>query len=262
MTVQPSPRLRPFLAALALAGLCAAPLAADPAPGFDPERFSDAERAAFGAAVRAYLLDNPEVLLEVIAELEDRQASAQTAEDATLIAVNAEALFDSPHSWVGGNPEGDVTLVEFVDYNCGFCRRAFPEVMELAEFDPGVRLVMKELPILGPESEMASRFAIAVLQTEGDAAYAEAHERMMQMSGRIGPPAVAQVAAEMGLDLDALGPVMEGAEVSEVIAANRALAQRLGIEGTPSFVLPDRMLRGYVPLAAMLDAVDEVRAAN
>ena len=247
---------RPLLALAATLALAA------PAAAFDPDGFTPAQRDAFGAAVRSYLLDNPEVLLEVIGKLEERQSAAQTADDARLIAVNAEALFDNPASWVGGNPDGDVTLVEFVDYNCGFCRRAFPEVMELAEFDPGVRLVMKELPILGPDSEIASRFAIAVLQTVGADAYAEAHERMMASEGRVGAAAVAAIAAEMGLDFDAITARMDSPDVTAVIAGNRALAQRLGIEGTPSFVLEDRMLRGYLPLTALLDAVDEVRAAN
>ena len=238
------------------------PFAAPPAGALDLSDLDPEARAAFGAQVRAYLLENPEVLLEVIAVLEERQATAQAQDDAQLIAVNAEALFDNPHSWVGGNPDGDVTLVEFVDYNCGFCRRAFPEVMEVADFDPGVRLVMKELPILGAESEIASRFAIAVLQTEGPDAYAEAHESLMQAEGRVGAAAVAQIGGQMGLDMDALAERMDSAEVSAVIDANRALAQRLRIEGTPTFVLPDRMLRGYVPLTALLDAVDDVRAGG
>ena len=252
------PRFPALAATLALALGLSAPAA----QALDLTDMDAEARAAFGAQVRAYLLENPEVLLEVIAVLEERQAEAQSADDATLIAVNAEALFESPHSWVGGNPDGDVTLVEFVDYNCGFCKRAFPEVMELAEIDDGVRLVMKELPILGPDSEIASRFAIAVLQGEGDAAYEEVHARLMQLQGPAGPAAVARIGAEMGLDMDAIEARMDSPEVSAVIADNLALAQRLGIGGTPSFVLPDRMLRGFVPLAQMRDQIEDVRAAN
>lgn len=234
-------------------------LLAAPAAALDPEAMSGAEREAFRAEVRAYLLEEPEVLLEAIAVLEARQAEAQSADDATLIARNAVAVFDSPQSWVGGNPEGDVSVVEFVDYNCGFCKRAFPEVQELTEFDPGVRLVMKELPILGPESEEASRFAIAVLQLEGDAAYAEVHGRLLGLPGRAGGPVLRRVASEMALDWDAIAARMAAPEVTAVIADNRALAQRLGISGTPTFVVEDRIVRGYVPLATMLDLVDTVR---
>ncbi len=242
------------------APLAAAAALAAPAAALDLEALSDAERTAFRAEVRAYLLENPELLLEVIAVLEDRQAAAQGADESALIAAHAEALFDNPNSWVGGNPEGDVTVVEFVDYNCGFCRRAFAEVMEMVEADSGVRLVMKEFPILGPASEEASRFAIAVLQLEGDEAYAEAHRRLLTMEGRAAGPALARVAGEMGLDMDAISERMQAPEVSAVIDANRALAQALGINGTPTFIVEDRMLRGFLPADGMLELVEAVRA--
>lgn len=250
--------LRPLRAvALALLGAVALPAGA-----LDLQNLSAGERDALHAEMRTWLLANPEILIEAIAVLEERQAAEQTNDDATLIAVNAAALFDNPHAWEGGNPDGDVTLVEFHDYNCGFCRRAFPEVMELLEFDENVRLVLIEMPILGPESELAARFAIAVLQDAGDDAYAEVHDRMMRMNGRIGAPVLARLAEEMGLDMDAMTVRMQSPEVTEVIEENRALAQRLGISGTPSFVLGDRMLRGYLPLAQMLDIVEEVREGS
>lgn len=250
------PILRPLRTA-AIAVVCA--IAASPAAAFDLENLAPGEREALRAEMRAWLLENPEVLVEAIGVLEERQATAQGADDATLIAVNAEALFDNPHAWVGGNPEGDVTLVEFLDYNCGFCRRAHPEVMELLEFDENVRLVMIEMPILGPESELAARFALAVLQTAGDDAYAELHDRLMTLNGRTSAPVLSRIAGEMGLDMEALSVRMQGPEVSAILDGNRALAQRLGISGTPSFVVGDRMLRGYLPLADMLDVVEAVR---
>jgi protein-disulfide isomerase len=251
----------PFRAA-ALALLTALAPLAQPAAAFDPANLTDAERGALRAEFRAWLLENPEVLVEAIGVLEERQAAVQTTDDATLVAVNAAALFDNPHAWVGGNPDGDVTLVEFLDYNCGFCRRAWPEVTELLDFDPGVRLVLIELPILGPDSDLAARFAISVLQTAGPEVYAEAHDRMMRMNGRVGAPVLARIAAEMGLDMEALTARMQGPEVNTVIEENRALAQRLGIAGTPSFVLGDRLLRGYLPLADMLDIVEDVREGS
>lgn len=248
----------PFLPALLAA--CLSVALPGPAAALDLGALDAAERAAFRAEVRAYLLENPEVLLEAIGVLEERQANAQAADDATLIGLNAEAIFDNPASWVGGNPEGDVTLVEFVDYNCGFCKRAFPEVMDLVELDGNLRLILKELPILGPDSELASRFAIAVLQTEGPAAYAEVHDRLMRQPARAGMPVVTRIGGELGLDMAAIGARMESDEVTAVIEGNRLLAQRLGINGTPSFILEDRMLRGYLPLAAMVELVEEVRS--
>jgi protein-disulfide isomerase len=242
------------VAAFALATM--APLGAG---ALDLDSLDDGQRAAFRAEVRAYLLENPEVLLEAIAVLEERQSAAQSDDEATLIAANAQALFENPTAWAGGNPEGDVTLVEFLDYNCGFCRRAHPEVMELLEFDDNVRLVLIEMPILGPDSELAARFALAVRQTAGDAAYGEVHDRLMGSTGPVGAAVLTRVAVDMGLDMAVLEPVMQGPEVTAILGENLALAQRLGISGTPTFVVGDRMLRGYVPLADMLDIVDEVR---
>ncbi|MGY6632934.1 MAG: DsbA family protein [Alkalilacustris sp.] len=240
----------------------AAALLAAPAAALDLDALSDAERDAFRAQVRAYLLEHPEVLLEAIAVLEDRQADDQAAGDAALIAAHAEALFDNPASWVGGNPDGDVTVVEFVDYNCGFCKRALPEVMALLDRDPGVRLVMKELPILGPESELASRFAIATLQVAGDDAYGAVHERLLGLPGRVSPAALGGIADDLGLDRAAIEARMDAPEVSAVIAANRALARSMGINGTPTFVIGDQLVRGYIPLDAMTALVEETREAG
>ena len=247
--------MRRYFGALALAILAAGPAAA-----FDPEAMTEPQRDAFRAEIRTYLLENPEVLLEAIGVLEDRQAEAQAVDDADLVAVNAEALFESPHSWVGGNPDGDVTLVEFVDYNCGFCKRAFPEVMDLVESDGEIRLILKEFPILSPDSELASRFAVAVLQTAGDEAYAEAHERLMTLQGPARGPALERIGRDMGLDMEAITAAMDSPEVTAVIEANRALAQRLQINGTPSFVLEDRMIRGFLPVDGMRELVAAVRA--
>lgn len=230
-----------------------------PAAALTLDALTDAQRDAFRAEVRSYLLENPEVLLEAIAVLEDREAGAQAADDAALVAANADALFGSAQSWVGGNPDGDVTVVEFVDYNCGFCKRAFAEVMELVDADSGVRLVMKELPILGPDSELASRFAIAVLQLEGDAAYEELHGRLLSLPGRANAPALQRIGSEMGLDIAAIEARMQAPEVGAVIDANRTLAGRMAINGTPTFVIGGQVVRGYVPLSAMQQLVAEGR---
>ena len=231
-----------------------------PAAAFDPAAMTDAERAAFRAEVRSYLLENPEVLLEAVSALEARQAAEQAVDDATLVQVNAEALFSSPDDWVGGNPDGDVTLVEFVDYNCGFCRRAYPEVMQVLEFDPDVRLVIKELPILGPGSELASQMAVAVLRLHGDEAYADLHDRLMTQRGEMNAAALDRVGAAMGLDMAALRAEMESPEVARILDENRALAARLRLSGTPSFALPGRLVRGMLPAPALLDLVDTVRS--
>lgn len=239
--------------------MLALPLAT-PTLAFDVAQMTDAERAAFQAEVRAYLLENPQVIMEAVAVLEDRQAAAQAQGDAELLRVNAQDIFQDPASWAGGNLDGDVTLVEFVDYRCGYCRKAHDEVAELVARDGNIRLVLKEFPILGEESMLASRFAIAVRQIAGDAAYKAMHDALITRKGPISPQALGGMATAAGLDAEAVLARMDAPEVTAVIAANHALAGRLQINGTPTFVLADQMLRGYVPLDGMTQLVAAARA--
>ncbi len=148
------------LKAALFAGLLA--LVSWPAAALDLNAMTDEERQLFRAEVRAYLLDNPEVLIEAISVLEARQQQAQINGDLALVAQYSEAIFNDGYSFVGGNPDGDITIVEFLDYRCGFCKRAFPEVTELIASDGNIRFVIKEYPILGEQSTLASRFALSV----------------------------------------------------------------------------------------------------
>ena len=152
--------MRPRFNTLIASAIMAAFMA--PAHALDVTEMSKEERAAFRAEVRAYLLENPEVIMEAVAVLEQRQTAQQAEDDISLIRGNADAIFSDGHSWVGGNPEGDVTVVEFMDYRCGYCRRASPEVTELVNSDGDIRFILKEFPILGEESMLSSRYAIAV----------------------------------------------------------------------------------------------------
>ena len=243
------------LAPLAFAGLIAA------GPGAaDLTDLSDAEREAFRAEVRAYLMENPEVLMEAIGVLEERQAAAEADRDRMSVAANIEALTNSAFDWVGGNPEGDVTLVEFMDYRCGFCRRAHPEVEDLVSLDGNIRYVVKEFPILGEQSVLASRFAIATRIVEGDDAYGRMNDALMVMRGDVTEDALAELADELGLEADPIFEAMNDPLVEQTIAYNRELASRLQISGTPTFVFGDQLVRGYLPLDGMLELVDTVRS--
>lgn len=236
-------------AALFLPLALAAPL---PAQAFDITQMSEAERAAFQAEIRAYLLEHPEVMTEVAAVLESREAAAQAENDTALVAAYETALFEDPNSWVGGNPEGDITLVKFIDYRCGYCRKANAEVAELVKSDGNIRFILKEYPILGPESDLSARFAISVRQIGGDAAYAKAHDALITFRGEVNEASLTALAGELGLDPAAVLARMDSAEVSQIIEANHALGQEMAINGTPTFVIGGQMLRGYVPLEAML----------
>ncbi len=230
-----------------------------PALAVDLDALSDAERSAFRAEVRAYLLENPEVLIEAISVLEERQAAEQAMGDEELLQVNAPDLFEDPNSWVGGNPDGDITLVEFMDYRCGYCRKAFEEVEALIAKDGNIRFILKELPILGEQSDLSARFAIATLQTSGPDAYKGVHDALMTLRGNVTEPNLRNIARDLSLDDDAIIAAMDSQEVDTVIRENRLLSQRLNISGTPAFVLGDVVLRGYLPLEAMEGIVQEVR---
>jgi protein-disulfide isomerase len=252
--------MRPWPALAALAALAMA-LAAPAAAQEQSSPFSEAERTALHAEIRAYLLEHPELLLEVIQKLEAQQQAEMAASDEALVAANAEALFDDGFSHVAGNPDGDLTIVEFLDYQCGYCRRAHPEVGELVAADGDIRLVVKEMPILGPGSELAARAALATLIAEGPEAYETLHDRLMRLDGQVDDIRLDALLAELGHDPAAIREGMDAPEVDRRLAETRALAESLAITGTPTFVIGDRMLRGYLPLQAMQAMVAEVRAA-
>jgi protein-disulfide isomerase len=231
-----------------------------PAQALDLDNLSEGDRATLHDEIRAYLLQNPEVIMEAVAVLEERQGVGQAEADADLVRANADAIFDDGHSWVGGNPEGDVTLVEFMDYQCGYCRRAADEVESLLKADGDIRFILKEFPILGEESLRASRFAIATRQVGGDEAYKAVHDALMSFDGTMNEAGFTRLADSLGLDANAIIAEMDSDSVSEVIADNHALAHELQINGTPSFVMGEQMLRGFVPQDAMQQVVDDIRA--
>ena len=248
---------RMILSAASL-GLCFA--FAQPAAALDLESLSEADRTLLRAEIRDYLLANPEVIMEAVAVLEQREAKGQAEADSDLVKVNTEALFNDPNSWVGGNLDGYLTLVEFMDYRCSYCRRAHEDVKGLLAADGNIRFIIKEFPILGEESVMASRFAIATRQVAGDEAYASVHDALMAYSGSMSETGFTRLADSLGLDAPAIIAEMNSDAVTQVIAANHALGQRMQISGTPSFVMGDQMLRGYLAQDAMQRIADEIRA--
>ncbi len=235
-------------------------LVAGPAQALDLSAMSEAEKAEFGAQVREYLLENPGVIIEAINILEQENAAAEALADKELVAANADELFNDGYSWVGGNPEGDITLVEFMDYRCGYCRRAVPEVETLLNEDGNIRLVIKEFPILGDASVMSSRFAVATKHVAGDDAYKQVHDALLEFTGEPSEVTLRRISDGLGLDSDAIIAAMDSDQVTDEITQTRALAQRMQISGTPSFVLGTEMLRGFLPADQMLQIANGVRA--
>ncbi|OIQ33671.1 MAG: disulfide bond formation protein DsbA [Alphaproteobacteria bacterium MedPE-SWcel] len=250
------------LTRMAAIAACALSLSAPAVRAFDLTTMSAADREAFGAAVRSYLLENPEVILEAVDVLEQQQVSAEAARDTALVAASLSELQNDGYSWIGGNPEGDITLVEFMDYRCGYCRRAAPEIEALLASDSNLRLVVKEFPILGEASVLTSRFAIATRLEAGDAAYKQVHDTLIAFTAEPNEVALRRMAEGLSLDAEAILARMDDPEVTEQLQRTRALAQQLSISGTPTFVLEEEMLRGYLPADQIQIMIEEIRAAR
>jgi protein-disulfide isomerase len=221
---------------------------------------TDAERQAFRDEVRAYLLENPEVLVEALDIYQAQQEALAAQADVQLLADNKDAIFNDGISWVGGNPDGDVTVVEFMDYRCGYCRKAFSEIEELVKSDGNIRFIVKEFPILGEQSLLSSQFAIAVKRLYGPEAYKNAHNALVSLRGDATPETLSQLATDLGHDPAGLMIAMTSPEVKAEIDANHALGSAMQINGTPTFIVDGTLLRGYVPLGDMRQIVADERA--
>jgi protein-disulfide isomerase len=199
------------------------------------------QRKEIESIVKQYLLNNPEVLLEIQNALEAKMDKLQAERTAAVIRGNAPEIFRPAFSPVVGNAKGDVPIVEFFDYNCGYCKRAFSDVAKLIDKEKQVRVILKELPILSKGSEEASRVALAA-KMQGK--YWEFHRAMLQSQGQANEASALRVAEKVGVDIARLKKDMASAEVQKEIDDTRALAQKLGIQGTPHFMVGDRIIPG------------------
>jgi protein-disulfide isomerase len=209
------------------------------------------DAGGFDRRVRAYLMAHPEVIADAAAVLQRREVIAASAARREAIHANRAAVLSSGPLPVAGNPDGDVTVVEFFDYNCPYCRQAFPQIASLLATDANVRVVFKEFPVLGPGSVFASQAAIAA-SLQGK--YLAFHDALMTHGGELTPPVVLEVARATGLDVERLRADMTKPEVSVTIDESHALARRLLITGTPTFIIGDELIAGFA-------GIDEIRAA-
>lgn len=234
------------LAALAVALALAAPAAAEE---LTPE---EVKRLALEA-----ILENPEIVMEAVAILRERDEAAQAAATEAAIVEMRAALEADPNAPVLGNPEGDVTVVEFFDYNCPYCKQASGEVKALMAADANVRLVYREWPILGEGSVYAARAALAARE---QGKYEEFHWALMEDRARKDEAGVLRIAEAVGLDVERLKADMEGEAVMSHIAQSMAMAQSLGFSGTPSFVIGRQAVFGFVPQSDLAAIVADARA--
>lgn len=219
-----------------------ASLAAGPAfAGGGVTQFSPEQRRAIEAIVKDYLIQNPEILIEVQGALETKMAQEEAARTKAMVAELSKDIYRSPNAPVAGNPDGDITVVEFFDYNCGYCKRGFTEIAKLIEADKNVRVVFKEFPILRDESEQAARLALAA-RMQGK--YWEVHSDLITTKGLVNEAVGLKIAEKHGLDIAKLKADMAGSEVKAELDRVKELAQKLSINGTPHFLVGDRAIGG------------------
>jgi protein-disulfide isomerase len=221
---------------------------------------SDVQRAEFERIIRDYLLAHPEVLQEATNELEKRQAEADAVKHRESIKQYSQALFYSPRQVTIGNPQGDITLVEFFDYNCGFCKKALSDMIGLMQDDPKLRVVLKEFPVLGPGSVEAAKVAIAVrMQDPTGKKYLEFHQKLLGGRGPADRVHAIAAAKEVGLDVKRIEKDMASDEVNATIEESKQLAQSLDLGGTPSYVIGTNVVVGAVGLAALKEKIGTSR---
>jgi protein-disulfide isomerase len=211
------------------------------APGLIDAPMAALEEKRIVDIVHTYLTKNPEILVDMTNELDKRHQAEQAEQQEKTISENADAIFRSPLAYTTGNPNGDVTVVEFFDYNCGFCRRALPDLVKLVDNDDKVRVVFKELPIFGDDSEGAAKAALAAGK---QGKYFEMHQKLFSEPGKADKAKALKIAQELGLDVPQLEKDMEDASIQQALDEAKELGQKLGLQGTPLYLVGDRMIPG------------------
>lgn len=227
------------------------------------DEFSPPQHGAIEKIVHDYLVQHPEVLQEAMAELQKRQEAAEAEKHKVAVKAHADLLFNSPDQVVLGNPKGDVTFVEFFDYNCGYCKRALSDMLTLMSSDPELRVVLKEFPVLGPASVEAARVAVAVrMQDKTGKKYLEFHQKLLGSRGHADGARALAVANEIGMDMERIQQDMKSGNVEKTLKQDFGLAEALGLNGTPSYVIGDDVVIGAVGLAALKEKINTARCGK
>src|ERR1700687_4873967 len=233
------------------------------APAASAQSFSDGQRGDIETIVRNYLLAHPEVLEEAMTELSKRQAAAETETHEASVAKNAETIFNSPRGVVLGNREGDVTFVEFFDYNCGYCKRAMADMLDLMKSDPKLKVVLKEFPVLGPGSVEAAKVAVAVrMQDPSGKKYLDFHQKLLGGRGPADKARAMAAAKDAGLDMAKLEKDSASPEGRATLEENFKLAEAMGMNGTPSYVIGKQVVIGAVGLDNLREKIGVARCGK
>ncbi|HEV8678827.1 MAG TPA: DsbA family protein [Stellaceae bacterium] len=248
---------RPFAVRLKVLGLCFGAVLALVPPTVGAAEFTPEQRQAIEAIIKDYLTKNPDLMIDVLQAAEDKLKSQSRDKAKEALAAHRNEVFNDPDSPIAGNPKGDVTLVEFFDYRCPYCKQVVSAIDTLIEQDRQLRFVYKEFPILGPESTAAARAALAA-HRQGK--YVAFHRALMAHKGKIDDAALSSVAGSVGLDVKRLKSDMEAPEIDRMLTANLALAEALEIRGTPGFVIGDEIVPGAISLGVMKRLIEAARA--
>jgi len=244
-----------------LAAAAAAALLALPAPS-RAQSFSDAQKSEIEKIIKDYLVAHPEVLEEASAELDKRKQLAEAEKARSAIKNHSEALFNSPRQVTVGNGTGDVTLVEFFDYNCGYCKRALADLTTIMKDDGKLRVVLKEFPVLGPGSVEAARVAVAVRMQDKGKKYFDFHQRLLNGRGQADKARALAAAKDAGFDIARIEKDMTSDEVKVSLEESMKLAEALGMNGTPSYVIGEEVVVGAVGLDALKQKVNLARCGK
>ena len=233
------------------------------APPASAQSFSDTQRGDIEVIVRNYLLKHPEVLEEAMAELGKRQSAAEAEKHTAGVTKNADAIFNSPRGVTVGNKDGDVAMVEFFDYNCGYCKRAMADMIALMKSDPKLKVVLKEFPVLGPGSVEAAQVGVAVrMQDTSGKKYLDFHQKLMNGKGQADKARAMAAAKEAGLDMARLEKDLASPEVRATLEENFRLAESMGMNGTPSYVIGKQVVIGAVGVDALREKIGVARCGK
>lgn len=239
----------------AFASIAALGFALAPVPA---AAISETDRPTIEKMIREYLLKNPEVLREAIAELEKRMKTADDKRRGEALKESRALIENSPRGVVIGNPKGDVVLVEFFDYNCGYCKRALDDKVNLIKADAKLKVVLKEFPVLGQSSLDAARVGIAV-RMQDSAKYFEFHRKLLLGRGEVNRDRALAVAKEVGLDMARIERDLKSPEINATLEESAVLAEKLGISGTPTYIVANEVVPGAVGFATLKSKIDAVR---
>jgi len=217
---------------------------------------SNQQRDEIRGLVREYILENPEIISEAILALQEKEEQARSKQQADALKRHAPALFTPDENTIVGNPKGEIILVEFFDYNCGYCKSMYPAVKDVLEENDDVKMVMKEFPILGPGSLAASRAALA---SREQGKYPEMHVAMLSHRGSLNESTIMSIAENIGLDVEKLQQDMKDPKINDVLSKNMALAQDLGIDGTPGLIIGDTIVPGAIGKDRIVDLIEDAR---